>query len=198
MRALVTAFVSFLLIAASSPAGAEPIVLMEFRGTVVQGGFTDGVSLEPGDDLRARVAFDQNAVDYDPSPQNARYQFLVMDVFSNRGTVFFKQPSNFGAAEGIQIYRGATYHEFRSSGFHGLHDDTAVYARFPAGTFPDAGLPLTLPFEKATQSEFTFSIFFAPLTREALTGFTAAIVPEPQAVAMTAILLISWRRRRRW
>jgi hypothetical protein len=79
----------------------------------------------------------------------------------------------------------------------GLNDDTAAFARFPAGTFPDDRLPLTLPFEKATQSEFVFSYFFTPFTREMLTDFSATIVPEPNAVVAAALLLVAARCGRR-
>jgi hypothetical protein len=113
MRMLTATVVSLLCVAASSPALAEPLVLMEFSGTVRQGGITLLGSLVPGDELRARVVFDQAAIDYDSSPQNGRYQYLQMYVFTDRGTVFFKQPSSPGSAEGVIIYRSAAYDEFR-------------------------------------------------------------------------------------
>jgi hypothetical protein len=193
-----TLLVALLSAVASTPALAEPLVLMEFSGTVRKGGITLLGSLVPGDLLRARVVFDQAAFDYDPSPQNGHYEYLQMYVFTDRGTVSFKQPSSPGSVEGVTIYRSAGYDEFRFRGFIGLHDDTAVYARFPAGTFPDDRLPLTLPFEQATSSEFVFSrIPGGAFTRETMTDFTATIVPEPHVTATCATLLIMCARFRK-
>jgi hypothetical protein len=193
---IATAVAMATLLFVSATAESRDLIQMDFDGVVTQAGVTAGVTLVLGDPLHARVVFDTQAIDRDPSPLFGRYTYEFMEVFTSRGLVFRSGPSDPGSVAGLSIDRQIQRFQFTGIVAGAQHfNDVAV--RFPPDTFADDRPPTTLPFATATEAHYTFS-WVSPLARATLTSYSAAVVPEPTGwmLSACAMMAIATRRRR--